>query len=63
MSNRDMENTMYTGLRCTYKWNVYKSVCRRRWVVWNTAWVKSIDPMLFDTWQQAIDYANGKVES
>ena len=46
----------------SYRWNIYKSLCTSRWVVWNTGWVW-LEPLRFDTWQEAIDYVNGKGKS
>ena len=60
LSLRDMEKHR----RKVYKWNIYKSLHIGRWVVWTPEWVNiGWPPMKFDTWQEAIDYVNGKVKS
>lgn len=42
-----------------YRWNIYKSRVTSRWVVWH----KPFAPMKFDTWQEAMDYVNRRIES
>lgn len=45
-----------------HRWKVYKSIHTSRWVVWNTGWSWIVDPLKFDTWQQAMDYVTGRFE-
>ena len=55
LSLKDMENNG--------GWKVFKPkpVCSSRWVVWNAGWLdQNWPPLQFDTWQEAIDYVNGK---
>ena len=45
------------------RWNVYKSIYTGQWIVWSLAWGITADPLRFDTWQQAMDYVNRRLES